>query len=107
MMRPRAGTGKRIYGRRGEQGIALVLALLSMITLLLAAAAGLLVGSADVSAMRNYRGAGQVHFVAESGVSEALQTGNGPGVINFLYDVVRQWALLLGASTLDCSSQHR
>ena len=54
-MRPRAGTGKRIYGRRGEQGIALVLALLSMITLLLAAAAGLLVGSADVSAMRSSR----------------------------------------------------
>ena len=98
-MRPRAGTGKRIYGRRGEQGIALVLALLSMITLLLAAAAGLLVGSADVSAMRNYRGAGQVHFVAESGVSEALQTVNGPGVINFQNDVVSQWALLWGAST--------
>jgi len=85
--------------RTGQEGIALVLALLSMMTLLLAAATGLLVGSSSVSAMRNYRGAGQVHFVAESGISEALQTINGPGVINLQNDVVNQWGALWGPAT--------
>ena len=94
-MRTRTGTAKRPR----QEGIALVLALLSMVTLLLAAATGLLVGSSGVSAMRNYRGAGQVHFVAESGLSEALQTINGAGVINFQNDVVTQWATLWGANS--------
>ncbi|TMA83638.1 MAG: hypothetical protein E6J77_13925 [Deltaproteobacteria bacterium] len=75
------------------------MALLAMMTLLLAAATSLLVGSAGMSATRNYRGAGQVHFVAESGISEALQTINGPGVINLQNDVVNQWGLLWGPST--------
>ena len=95
----RARTARRTAGRRGEEGIALVMALLAMMTLLLAAATSLLVGSAGMSATRNYRGAGQVHFVAESGISEALQTINGPGVINLQNDVVNQWGLLWGPST--------
>ena len=94
-MRTRSGTGRRT----GQDGIALVLALLSMVTLLLAAATGMLVGSAGVSAMRNYRGAGQVHFVAESGISEALQRINGTGVINIQNDVVNQWSAVWGSSS--------
>ena len=94
-MRTRSGTGRRT----GQDGIALVLALLSMVTLLLAAATGMLVGSAGMSAMRNYRGAGQVHFVAESGISEALQRINGTGVISFQNDVVNQWTTVWGSSS--------
>jgi len=94
-MRTRSGTGRRT----GQDGIALVLALLSMVTLLLAAATGMLVGSAGMSAMRNYRGAGQVHFVAESGISEALQRINGTGVINIQNDVVNQWTAVWGSSS--------
>ena len=94
-MRTRTGTRRH----KGQDGIALVLALLSMVTLLLAAATGMLVGSAGMSAMRNYRGAGQVHFVAESGISEALQRINGTGVINIQNDVVNQWTAVWGSSS--------
>jgi hypothetical protein len=62
--------------------------------MLLAVAAAMLVGIGDVQAARNYRGAGQVHFVAESGILEALQLINGPGVVNFQNDVVGPWGNL-------------
>jgi len=94
-MRTQTRKGKRTR----QDGIALVLSLLAMATLLLAAATSMLVGSAGVSAMRNYRGAGQVHFVAESGISEALQRINGAGVINFQNDVVNQWSAVWGANS--------
>jgi hypothetical protein len=47
-------------------------------------------------ATRNYRGATQVHFVAESAISEALQLINGPGVIHFQNDVETPWPALWG-----------
>src|SRR5438046_10536224 len=92
----RARTARRTAGRRGEEGIALVMALLAMMTLLLAAATSLLVGSAGMSATRNYRGAGQVHFVAESGISEALQTINGPGATTCRTKAGNKWGLWWG-----------
>lgn len=83
--------------RHSEKGMALAIALFTMSTLLLAAASALLIGSADIRATRNYRGSSQVHFVAESGVSHALQAVNGPGVLNFKTEVVDQWGALFGA----------
>jgi hypothetical protein len=44
------------------------------------------VGSANIEATRNYRGAVQVHLVAESAITEALQIMNGAGVIDFQDD---------------------
>ena len=89
---------RRARGRR-ERGIALVIALFAVATLLLAAASGLLVGSSNTRATRNYRGASQVHFAAEAGISHALQVINGVGVVNFQNDVVNGWSTTFGAGT--------
>src|SRR5207247_3960876 len=53
----------------------------------------------DIRATRDARGGSQAHFVAESGISEALQRINGPGVVDFQNDVVGQWAATWGAGT--------
>lgn len=82
--------------RRTEHGISLVMALFAMTVLTLTASTGLLVGSADVRATRYHRSVGQVHFVAESAVSEALQRMNLTGVINFQTDVANKWAQVWG-----------
>ena len=86
----------RSAGRR-EQGMALVLTLFAIATLLMVAAAGLNIGSASVQATRNFRGASRVHMVAEAGISEALQIINGPGVINLQNDVVAPWGGIYGS----------
>jgi hypothetical protein len=90
---PRAAGG----GRPGERGFAFAIALFVMTTLALVAASALLVGSANIEATRNYRSALQVHFVAESGIADALQTLNGPGVVNFGNDVVTNWTNVWGS----------
>jgi hypothetical protein len=79
-------------------GIALVLSLFVMAALLTVTVGALLVSSTNILATRNYRGAGQVHFVAESGIAEALQVVNAVGVIHFQNDVVGQWPVLYGLS---------
>ena len=76
--------------------MALVMALFTMTTLMLVTTASLLIGASDLRATRNYRGAMQVHFAAESGISEALQLVNGVGVVNLQNDVVNQWTSLWG-----------
>jgi hypothetical protein len=83
--------------RRRERGMALVLTLFAIATLLMVAAAGLNIGSASVQATRNFRGASRVHMVAEAGISEALQIINGPGVINLQNDVVTPWGAIYGS----------
>src|SRR5262245_26945469 len=93
-------TGKRLSNRlaarRGQEGIALPVALFTLAALLLVAASSLLVGAAGIKATRSYRGAAQVHFAAESAISESLQLINGPGVINFQNDVFTPWSGLWG-----------
>jgi hypothetical protein len=73
-------------------------ALITMASLIVAAATGLQMASSNFRATRNYRGATQVHFAAESGITEALQVINGPGVVNFQSDVVNRWTTLWGTS---------
>ena len=87
----------RPSSRRRERGMALVLTLFAIATLLMVAAAGLNIGSATVQATRNYRGASRVHMVAEAGISEALQIINGPGVVNLQNDVVTPWGGIYGS----------
>ncbi len=87
----------RLPARRANQrGIALAIALFTMTALMLAATAGLLVGSSEVKATRNYRGSSQIRFAAESAISEALQMINGPGVVNIQNDVVTPWPGIYG-----------
>src|SRR2546428_4843802 len=85
--------------RPGESGFALAVALFAMATLLLIVASALLVGSVNIEATRNFVGAAQAHFVAESAISEALQSVNGPGVVSFQNDVVGSWGTAFGASS--------
>src|SRR2546427_11478454 len=88
-------TAHRGSPRPGEAGFALAVALFAMATLLLLVASALLIGTANVEATRNFRGAVQVHFVAESAISEGLQVANGAGVVSFQNDVVVEWATAL------------
>ena len=83
--------------RAGQRGIALVVALITLATLMLLGTAGMLVGSSGIRASRNYRGSAQVRFAAESAISEALQVVNGPGVVNFQTNVVTPWGTIYGA----------
>src|SRR5438552_18204444 len=82
--------------RPGESGFVLAVALFAMATLLLIVASALLVGTVNVEATRNFRGAAQAHFVAESAISEALQVVNRPGVVNFQNDGLGEWATAFG-----------
>ena len=68
-----------------------------MIFIVLVATTSLIVGS-DIRATRDARGGSQAHFVAESGIAEALQRVNAVGVVNFQNDVVGQWATTWGTS---------
>src|SRR5512145_923173 len=96
-MTARHTTSSARRGRRGERGMALVIALFVMAVLLMVASSSMLVGSAGMRATRNMRAASQAHFVAESAISEALQRINGPGVVHFENDVVDGWTGLWGA----------
>src|SRR6185503_2411194 len=87
----------RRSARRGERGMALVLTLFAIATLLMVAAAGLNIGSSSVQATRNFLGASRVHMAAEAGISEALQIINGPGVVHFQNDVVSPWGGIYGS----------
>jgi hypothetical protein len=90
---------QRRTARPRERGMALALALFTVATLLVAASTAFLVGSADIRATRNYRGAAQAHFVAEAGIAHAMQVVNGPGVLNFQNEVVNPWATVFGTGT--------
>ena len=85
--------------RNDEAGVALVFAVFGVAALGLVVASALLVGSSDIRASRNYRGASQIHFVAESGISEAVQAINSLGVINFQNEIANQWGTLFGTGT--------
>lgn len=84
--------------RRAERGVALPFALFAIVGLLIGSTGALLIGAGDVQATRNYRGAQQVHFVAESGLTHALQKVNAVGIVNFENEVVDNWANWLGTA---------
>ena len=90
----------RTTRRQSQRGITLVIVIFALATFMMVAASGLIVASAGSKATRNYRGATQVHFVAESAVSEAVQLMNGPGVIHFENDIVDHWGTLWGTLPL-------
>src|SRR5437773_1283190 len=97
-MSPHARPPKRAV-RPAESGMALVLAMFALTTIVVASTSALLIASADIRATRNYRQASQVHFAAESAIAHALQVVNGPGVVNFQNDVVGNWGTLFGTGT--------
>src|SRR3989442_11091909 len=84
--------------KRTDRGMVLVMALFTMAVLLAAVTGALLVGASDSRATRNYRGAAQVHFVAESGILDAMQAVNGPGVVDLQNEVVNNWSALWGTT---------
>lgn len=84
--------------RKGQQGLAMAVALFTLATLMLAATSGMLVTSSTVRATRNYRGSSQVRFAAESAISQALQIINGPGLVSFQDNVVTPWAGTYGTA---------
>lgn len=84
---------------RRERGMALAITLFAMATLLMTAASAMLMGSADARATRNYRGASQAHFTAESAITHALQVVNGIGVVHFENEIVDGWSSAFGANS--------
>jgi len=77
----------------------MAIALFTLMAFIVATATSTLMASADIVATREARGASQVHFVAESGIAEALQRVNGPGVVNFQNDVVGKWLTAWGSAS--------
>jgi hypothetical protein len=84
--------------RRGERGIALAVTLFAIVALLIASTGALMIGARDTEATRNYRGAQEIHFVAESGLTHALQKVNAVGIVNFQNEVVNNWDNWLGTA---------
>lgn len=84
--------------RPGERGMALPFTLFALVALLMVSTGALLIGMGDSQATRNYRGAQQVHFVAESGLTHALQKVNAIGIVNFQNEVVNNWNNFLGSA---------
>ena len=78
--------------RQGERGVALALALFAMAALMVGATSALFIGADDIKASRNYRGAAQAHFAAESGLTRAVQAINSVGVIDFKNEIVDEWS---------------
>jgi hypothetical protein len=84
--------------RDHERGVALVFATFALAALLVAIASALVTGSSNARASYNYRVAAQAHFVAESGLSDALQNINGTGVINYNNEIVNTWGTRFGST---------
>jgi hypothetical protein len=78
--------------RASQKGIALVFVTFAIAALLVAITGALVTGSANSQATSNYKGASQVHYAAESGLSEAIQRINQTGIVNFQNDVYDDWA---------------
>ena len=88
---------RRRSGRRSrEQGIALVFAVFTIAALLVAITGALVTSSANSKAAWNYKAASQAHFVAESGVSRAMQTINAIGCVNYQNEIVNNWDTMWG-----------
>jgi hypothetical protein len=77
----------------------MVISLFTLMVFIVVCATSTLIAGSDIRATRDARGGSQAHFVAESGISEALQRINAPGVVNFQNDVVGQWAATWGGGT--------
>src|SRR5215216_3259512 len=75
------------HPRDRERGVALVFAVFT---------SALVTGASNSRAATNYRAASQVHFVAESGLSDAIANINATGVINYQTDVVNAWGTRYG-----------
>jgi hypothetical protein len=85
--------------RPRERGIALVFAVFTIAALLVAITGALVTSSANSKAAVNYRQASQAHFVAESGISHAMQTMNAIGVVNYNNEIVANWGTMFGNGT--------
>ena len=76
----------------------MVISLFTLMVFIVVCATSTLMAGSDIRATRDARGGSQAHFVAESGISEALQRLNGPGVVNFQNDVVGLWTTTWGST---------
>src|SRR5947199_8774420 len=78
--------------RRSEAGIAMAIALFTLMVFIVLAATSSLIASSDVRATRDARGGSQAHFAAEAAIAEALPRVKAPGVVNFQNEGVGQCA---------------
>ena len=86
-------------GRRARQrGMSLVFAVFTIAALLVAITGALVTSSANNKAAWNYKAASQAHFVAESGISHALQTINAIGCVNYNNEIVNTWGTMYGTT---------
>jgi hypothetical protein len=77
--------------RRTERGVAIVFVTFAIAALLVAISGALVTGAANSRATSNYKGASQIHFVAESGISHAVQNINKTGTTHFKDQIVDDW----------------
>jgi hypothetical protein len=84
--------------RRAERGVAIVFVTFAIAALLVAISGALVTGAANSRATANYKGASQIHFVAESGISHAVQNINSTGTTNFKDQIVDDWPNRFGTN---------
>jgi len=84
--------------RRTERGVAIVFVTFAIAALLVAISGALVTGAANSRATSNYKGASQIHFVAESGISHAVQNINSTGTTNFGTQIVADWPNRFGTN---------
>src|SRR5436305_14658763 len=84
--------------RPSEAGIAMAIALFTLMVFIVLAATSSLIASSDVRATRDARGGSQAHFAAEAAIAEAIQRVNAAGVVNIQNDVGGPWAALWATS---------
>jgi len=80
-----------ISSNRRERGVALVFVTFAIAALLVAISGALVTGAANSRATSNYKGASQIHFVAESGISHAVQNINATGTTDFQTQIANDW----------------
>lgn len=97
----------RARRRRGERGIGLVMATFVISALLVAITGALMTSAANSRAATNYRAATQAHFVAESGISHAMQTINAIGAVNYQNEIVNNWTTMWGTTAKSFTSNPR
>src|SRR5437764_11982873 len=82
--------------RRSEAGIAMAIALFTLMVFIVLAATSSLIASSDVRATRDARGGSQAHFVAEAASAAALKRRSARGVVNCQNDAAGPRAGLWG-----------
>ncbi len=90
-----------------ERGFAMAGLLIVVLLLLVVSSFSVMHTSIDTRSTSHYDTGNRAFYAAESGLMHALNSMNGPGVIDFEADIVNRWASLLGSDPYTMPSDSR